>query len=128
MTTETKEAQPFTSWGYGPYDDGEPDDDDNFFAWEDMLDIFDEELSDFSTGYWKAVGENMGWRHRSGYKYFEAQSAKEILRQVLPDTDCSFKIYKEDDCIKIVNSHHDAMGEVYKLYPIPSETWHEVSE
>lgn len=61
--------------------------------------------------------KNFGWMHRDGYKDFNAHTGQELLRQVLPHTDCSFSIWldEKEKKITINNSHHDAPagGEMY---------------
>ena len=69
-------------------------------------------------GHWTANGSNRGWQHRSGYKTFSAEHGQQLLSAVLPDTQCTFTItiVKPKDggpALRITNSHHDAVGEVY---------------
>ncbi len=70
------------------------------------------------TDRWVVFGERLGWMRRSGYKDFRAEKGDDLLRAILPDTENSFEIYLEGDKgLRIVNSHHDAMGELYYVYP-----------
>lgn len=94
------------------------------FEWNDLcraLTGIMEKIGDKSYlfGYWRCGLENFGWRHQSGYKYFKAQTGKELLRQVLPDTECTFYIYPTEDGFEIDNAHHDAPvgGEIYAIRP-----------
>ena len=63
---------------------------------------------------------NFGWRHLNGYKFFTANNGQELLSAILPKTDCTFKIYRAGDTLKINNSHHDApTGETYTVHAAP---------
>ena len=72
-------------------------------------------------GVWWAEGSNLGWRHLSGHKAFEATTGKKLMEEILPKTDCTFKVYEVameggGSFLGIRNSHHDApMGEHYRL-------------
>jgi len=68
---------------------------------------------------WLVHGEDLGWRRQVGSKIIKATTGKELLNKILPPTDCTYTIYKwpAERKLKIVNSHHDAMGEVYWIYP-----------
>lgn len=83
------------------------------------------ELTDWMDGEdaWHCEADGIGWRKLSGSKDFQATSGEDLLRAVLPDTECTFSIYKEEDAkmLRIVNSHHDAHGEVYLIIPDPTQ-------
>lgn len=68
---------------------------------------------------WCARMDNFGWRQLSGAKNFCASSGTEFLREVLPQTDCHFKIYHPDGYIVVNNAHHDSpcWKEMYYIYP-----------
>ena len=68
-------------------------------------------------GEWHVEGEGLGWRRLSGHKDVDATTGRERLLQILPETTSTFRVYKRDDHLRIVNSHHDAMGEVYTISP-----------
>lgn len=96
----------------------ENDEDLNTFEWNSVRDIITDWVREMCpSGFWYATGEGMGWMKRSGHKHFSARNGAELLRNILPDTDCTFTATKYSRYIEIVNSHHDAMGEVYKIYP-----------
>jgi hypothetical protein len=63
------------------------------------------------TSWWAKV-ENFGWRSMSGFKAFTAESGEEFLREILPDTDCQFRIYDYEfdgrKGFKVQNYHHDS--------------------
>ena len=77
----------------------------------------------------------MGWRHRLGYKYIDCENknlrlgscdAGRFLREILPDTDCTFQIYEDGRYLRIKNYHHDApTGETYLCTPCSEEEWEE---
>jgi hypothetical protein len=74
---------------------------------------------------WKVSGESMGWRGREGFKYAKAENGLELLREILPETDCTFFIYIEKGKrgIKIYNYHHDTRFnsrgyELYYIHPL----------
>lgn len=84
-------------------------------ALTDLMDAIDQ------SSYWFATVENFGWRSLNGFKAFKAEDGTDLLREVLPDTDCSFRIYKwGDDGFAIDNAHHDKPfgGEWYHIFPI----------
>lgn len=117
--------------------------------WEEEGDYFDEDECDWSWedtcehltlmmktitkdrsffGYWTARVSNFGWRSLNGSKEFKAEDGAEFLRQVLPNTDCTFNVFYADidgtepakpGAILIQNFHHDSpMGnEWYTITP-----------
>lgn len=92
--------------------------------WENLLDCltwFMEQLDIVGSRAWRAEVSNFGWRNQSGYKDFNADNGRELLRKVLPDTDCTFNIWFDtvDWCIRIQNSHHDSPtgNERYEVRP-----------
>jgi hypothetical protein len=63
--------------------------------------------------YWKAEVRNFGWRKLSGsYKggeIFHSKTGKDLLGRMLPNCDCTYKIYIDyDGTIRINNAHHDS--------------------
>ena len=95
-------------------------------TWEDFIYDLNEILKVINpNGRWYATVNNFGWRNLSGHTEFTIDDAQSFLNQILPDTDCSFKIYYDikDNNIKIINYHHDSpMGETYYCHPIPTES------
>jgi len=73
-------------------------------------------------------GSNMGWRHRSGHKWIKHDCDKpgqHLLKEMLPDTDCTWRLYKDIDGLRMWNAHHDApTGERYVIWPC-AEIWME---
>lgn len=93
------------------------------WAWTDMLSNLDDLMKELNPDEkdWYIGASGLGWQRRSGEKFVSGRdSAKDFLHGVLPKTDNTFKIYKDGEGKKpygftIVNSHHDAMGEVYHV-------------
>ena len=87
------------------------------FEWECLIDHLTEALRGISPdGYFYAEGSNLGWQHRSGYTGFQVEDGQEFLHQLLPKTECTFQIEREDNTLHITNYHHDApTGEFYSV-------------
>lgn len=91
--------------------------------WNNLLEALTGIVQEMGITEWLVQGRHMGWMKRSGYKTFSASNGRELLRAVLPDTDCSFKIYIHDRHLAMRVSHHDApTGESYWLAAQPDET------
>lgn len=98
-------------------------------AWECFLEGLQELMDkcmDGSAGgsfgksyFWSASAENIGWQHRSGEKVFRADTAKELLEQLLPKTNqYTLRVYDTDGKFTIRCAHHDApTGEFYYVQP-----------
>ena len=79
------------------------------FEWSWMTEALGERLKAMNPdGYWYAEVKNFGWRQQSGYKHFEADDGQSFLREILPETDCTFRVYVLNDEILIQNSDHDS--------------------
>tara|TARA_R110002051_G_scaffold69846_1_gene125630 strand:- start:2488 stop:2964 length:477 start_codon:yes stop_codon:yes gene_type:complete len=63
------------------------------------------------------MGENMTWRNLEGEKTFTLDKPIDIFREIAPETDLTFYIWKTNDNeYEIKISHHDSpMGEYYSL-------------
>jgi len=94
--------------------------------WDDLLDDLTELIREINPrGDWKAEVQNFGWQHLNGEKTFEASTGQKLLREILPQTDCQFKVYRRTDkrtgreYIAINNCHHDSpyWQEWYYIYP-----------
>ena len=72
---------------------------------------------------WDAEVHGFGWRNLDGTAEFEAETGLELLRKILPDTDCTYYIYVYQNengrvGLAVNNYHHDSpMGEWYYIYP-----------
>jgi hypothetical protein len=75
--------------------------------------------------FWRAQVENFGWRNLSGEKCFHARSSDAFLLNVLPHTDCRYRIYNYRGGIAIQNFHHDSPvgNEWYYIVPIAESTY-----
>ena len=96
------------------------------FEWDCLLDNLSEILDRKNPdGYWKAVVNNFGWRSLDGQKYFRSHSASEFLREILPNTDCTFRVFNYGKGIAIQNFHHDSpVGrEWYYITPCAHSTF-----
>ncbi len=80
------------------------------FEWDYLLENLSEKLDEINPeGYWYCEVKNFGWRNLNGWNNFNSNNGQEFLRQILPDTDCTFRIYiDEDNTIRIQNFHHDS--------------------
>lgn len=74
-------------------------------------------LNEYDGKFWHIEGSNMGWRKRSGEKFAKIEDGQDFISKILPNTECSFFITKnEDNTLTMVNYHHDSpMGENYTL-------------
>ena len=89
------------------------------WEWESLLQDLTDKLNEINPdGNWHAEVENFGWRCLSGYSDFRADEGKSFLDKILPNTDCTFRVFLEaDNVIKIQNFHHDS--------PVGNE-WHTI--
>jgi len=78
-------------------------------------------------GYWRAEVSNFGWRCLDGSKYFSADTGAELLQNVLPQTECTYKIFRvrARRWLAIQNYHHDSpMGrEWYIVKPCAQSSY-----
>ena len=99
--------------------------DSDLFEWE--WKYLTEELTELirqrnPSGCWYAEVENFGWRSLDGYQYFTAETGLDLLRAVLPNTDCLFRIYDHKDTgFAIQNYHHDSPTGKEWYYIVPDE-------
>ena len=89
--------------------------------WDYLTNTLTEILKNLNpdSASWYAEVTSFGWRGLDGYSYFTAETGAGFLRQVLPDTECTFTIFADGPGLAIQNSHHDSpMGrEWYHIYP-----------
>lgn len=80
------------------------------WQWEDLLDSLGEKLKEINpTGRWHAEVKNFGWRSQNGWNEFDADDAKTFLHKILPNTDCTFRIFIDPDkTLRLQNFHHDS--------------------
>ena len=89
------------------------------WGWDTLL----TELTNLMNGhdFFHMRVQNFGWQGLFGEKNIIAETAQQLLSQVLPRTECTFTIYQCDNgVIKIDNAHHDRPfgGEIYTITPI----------
>ena len=53
---------------------------------------------------WYVEGRNLLWQGFDGFKILSAESAKDLLQKLLPQTECTFKIYAYGDHGLAVNN------------------------
>jgi len=80
------------------------------FLWDAWCDDFENLMKRINPENkpWFAKVKNFGWRKQDGEKTFVATNAKDFLRKILPETECSFYVYDKKDHIAINNFHHDS--------------------
>ena len=90
--------------------------------WEDMCNYLSEVMAEKNKSvYWKADVNGFGWRHLNGHKFFKAEKGVDLLRAILPNTDCTFYIYKHGrNGLKINNFHHDSPTGAEWYYVLPA--------
>lgn len=95
------------------------------FEWDCLLDNLTEQLNTMNpNGFWSGEVTNFGWNKRQGFTEFQADNGRDFLANILPKTDCTFRIYIEDErVLKIQNFHHDSPtgNEWYTLTPLTEE-------
>lgn len=99
-------------------------------CWEDMTGWLTEvaeewaELNPSPVNLFLIDGSGMGWRSRSGYKVVGEDDLDDLARAIGPDTEWlqrwSAEIRPGGE-FKAVQSHHDAMGELYVVTPMQAE-------
>ena len=80
------------------------------FNWEDVTAEMTAIMKKRVSTMWNASVKNFGWRKLSGAKSsFMASTGANILIGVLPNTSCSFKVYRYGRYgFAINNAHHDS--------------------
>src|SRR3990167_8216641 len=95
----------FTWW---PEDE---DPDDLQFQWDEFIADFTQQMQTKNPdGNWDVVVKNFGWMKQCGIKELnDITTGSDLLAEILPNTECHFKIYHhQDDGFKINNFHHDS--------------------
>lgn len=92
-------------------------------CWEDTCEYLTELMDKHE--YWYIRMEHFGWRGISGEKYVKLEKGEQFLHAILPNTECSFKIYKRGKNILVNNAHHDSpmWAEWYIAKPISAKIW-----
>ena len=58
--------------------------------------------------YWSIEVNNFGWQNLNGHRISYAKTGEELLRDILPETHCTFKIFKYKSELRLQNFHHDS--------------------
>lgn len=94
--------------------------------WEDLVyhltDIMKKKnYRNYYKDKWMVEVNNFGWRNLDGHKCVTAENGEELLRGILPNCDCAFKIFHNGITgLKIQNFHHDSPtgNEWYYIRPM----------
>ncbi len=88
------------------------------YEWEDLNYMVPG--TKFKTGHFYCEVNGFGWRSLDGEKYCKADNMVKLLCEVLPKTECNFKIYNYGRGLAINNTHHDSAtgAEWYYIKPI----------
>lgn len=89
------------------------------FVFDDMCNVIANLMK--KTDEWYCEVHGFGWMNRDGHKVFKSVTGRSMIGAILPDTECSFKVYKYGrNGIAINNSHHDKPtgGEWYYIVPM----------
>ena len=91
--------------------------------WEVLCDALSHIMAGLKATTWYAEVRNFGWLKSSGHREFKACTGAEMLEMVLPNTECTFKIYVRGEEIAINNAHHDSptWDEWYSIKPVKEE-------
>jgi len=87
--------------------------------WDDLCNDLTGLMKHNPHNGWRAEVHNFGWRSQNGYKILSATTGKALLRQVLPQTDCTLKVYRYGRGLAINNAHHESpcWSEWYYILP-----------
>lgn len=115
MTDQT----PYLTWDSYETADACRDQDLYDITWQDLCENLTSLMNRINPDHceWHCTVRNFGWRRLNGYKDFKAEDGSALLQAVLPNTECTFKIFDNGDHIGLANSHHDAPtgGELYTI-------------
>jgi hypothetical protein len=90
------------------------------YEYDDItLEVSDIIRSKSKDGYWYVRVENFGWDKRSGYQYLETQIGKQFMSKILPDCECTWKMFNYGKGLLIQNWHHDSCTGEEKYYCVP---------
>jgi hypothetical protein len=121
----TEEPKLLMSWGFDTdYEEeegvGYSDDFDD--KWDNFCEMLTEYMEERSPdGEWHCEVTGFGWQKLRGWVDFTAYTGKDLLREILPRADNSFKIYDHENGkgFRINNFHHDSPvgAEWYTVMP-----------
>ena len=92
------------------------------WEWEDLCDAITDAMDRcvdfipdenhnriFYPYHWYVEVRNFGWRNQNGYTKFYAEDGKTLLNEILPNTMCTFWLYKDGEYnLRLRNAHHDS--------------------
>jgi hypothetical protein len=83
-------------------------------AYDDFLYFFQELINKIASKYteefyWVAEVQGFGWRGQSGgLDVFYETDARKLLGKILPNCDCTYKIFMNRTGFELQNFHHDS--------------------
>jgi hypothetical protein len=90
--------------------------------WHDSCAVIDLALAKLKVkpSKWRAEVKNFGWQKLSGHREFRGETGTVIMSAILPDTSCTFKIYRYGKGFAVNNAHHDSptWDEWYYITPM----------
>lgn len=90
-------------------------------VWEDVQNAICDIVDANPSKIWNAKVNGFGWRNVDGHRNgFKAETAEALLFAILPNTGCTFEIYRYGrKGLAINNAHHDKPtgGEWYYITP-----------
>lgn len=93
------------------------------WGWRDALDELEDLMCVFPSVHLQVHCSNFGWLHQDGEKTVRASDGADLLRAILPNTDCTWEVYHYIEPftgkkgLALQNWHHDAPmgGEWYYI-------------
>ncbi len=109
---------PILTWDRSKLETGFLDED-----WALLTDSLTTVLDEINPdGLWYVEVENFGWRNLSGLKIFKSSHGRHFLSEILPECECTFKIFRDGNTLTIENYHHDSpTGEWYTITQYESQ-------
>jgi len=117
----TEMTNPIMEWDTSNIPEGQVD-----IEWECLIDFLTEVMKkknyrNYYKDKWIVEVNGFGWRNLDGHKKVTAETGEELLREILPRCECTFKIFN-DGCtgLKVQNFHHDSPtgNEWYYIRPM----------
>jgi hypothetical protein len=102
--------------------------------WDDQYECLCEHLTEVLQDlnrkgcYFKATVKNFGWRDLNGCKVFKAENGRQLLHEILPNCDCTFKFFRvaHGKKLAMTAAHHDSpmlFKEWYIITPVAERTY-----
>ncbi len=90
------------------------------FEWECLIGELDTLLEDRFSGYWWVKAENFGWQSVHGTAEFFADTGQKFLQELLPKTECYFKVFLHEQWTHRV----DYVGESHLFKGLSIQNYH----